>query len=209
MNKYLTIIGAGLAGSEAAWQAANAGVKVTLYEMRPVKKTHAHTSEDCAELVCSNSFRSDDATRSAIGVLHEEMRQADSLIIRCGDAHKVPAGGALAVDREGFAAAVTHALENHPNITLKREEITRLPSTDTGEVIVASGPLTSESLTDDILKLTGEEYLAFFDYLLKGHSSSKIQKKFTLENHRVEKILAKLEKLDLIEWLPKNRRRFQ
>lgn len=161
MNDHLNIIGSGLAGSEAAWQAAEAGVKVTLHEMRGVKKTEAHHTTDAAELVCSNSFRSDDHTNSAIGLLHEEMRRCDSLILRMGDAHKVPAGGALAVDRDGFSAAVTEALEAHPNITLKREEIEEVPTQ--GHWIIATGPLTSAPLTQSILSLTGEEYLAFFD----------------------------------------------
>lgn len=158
--KTLHIIGAGLAGSEAAWQAANRGISVTIHEMRGVKPTHAHHTDHCAELVCSNSFRSDDHTRNAVGVLHEEMRRAGSLIIQCADAHKVPAGGALAVDRDGFSQAVTHALENHPNITFIREEITELPSEPT---IIATGPLTSEALSQAILKHTGTDYLAFFD----------------------------------------------
>ncbi len=162
-DKKLTIIGAGLAGSEAAWQAANAGINVTLIEMRPTRETFAHQTQDCAELVCSNSFRSDDATRSAIGLLHEEMRQLDSVIIRCGDASKLPAGGALAVDRDGFSAMVTQELTNHPNITLERREVTELPSADEGMCIVATGPLTSDTLADSILAHTGEEYLSFFD----------------------------------------------
>ena len=161
MNDCLNIIGSGLAGSEAAWQAAEAGAKVVLHEMRGVKKTEAHHTTDAAELVCSNSFRSDDHTNSAIGLLHEEMRRCNSLIIRMGDAHKVPAGGALAVDRDGFSAAVTEALENHPNISIKRKEIETVPTE--GNWIIATGPLTSASLTESILKLTGEEYLAFFD----------------------------------------------
>ena len=160
-EKTLTVIGAGLAGSEAAWQAANAGLKVTLIEMRPTRETFAHQTQDCAELVCSNSFRSDDPTRSAIGLLHEEMRKLDSLIIRCGDACKLPAGGALAVDRDGFSAMVTQELTNHPNITLERKEVTELPSE--GPTIVTTGPLTSDILADSILAHTGEEYLAFFD----------------------------------------------
>ena len=162
-DKKLTIIGAGLAGSEAAWQAANAGINVTLIEMRPTRETFAHHTQDCAELVCSNSFRSDDATRSAIGLLHEEMRRLNSLIIAKGDAHKLPAGGALAVDRDGFSAAVTEALTNHPNITLERREVTKLPSADEGLCIVATGPLTSDILAESILAHTGEEYLDFFD----------------------------------------------
>ena len=161
MTKHLTIIGGGLAGSEAAWQAAERGIDVTLIEMRPTRKTFAHQTQDCAELVCSNSFRADDPTRSAIGLLHQEMRQCGSLIIREGDAHRLPAGGALAVDREGFSQAVTNALEAHPNITLQREEVTELPNE--GMTIIASGPLTSDTLADSILSYTGKEYLAFFD----------------------------------------------
>jgi methylenetetrahydrofolate--tRNA-(uracil-5-)-methyltransferase len=157
------IIGAGLAGSEAAWQVAEAGIPVVLHEMRPVKKTDAHQTGNCAELVCSNSFRSDDHEKNAVGLLHEEMRRAGSLILRMADAHKVPAGGALAVDREGFSAAVTQALEAHPNITFAREEVIALPPPDWGDCIIATGPLTSEAMSSAILALTGETYLAFFD----------------------------------------------
>ena len=160
MTQQLHIIGAGLAGSEAAWQAANRGVKVVIHEMRGVKKTEAHHTDKCAELVCSNSFRSDDWQRNAIGLLHEEMRRAGSLIMRCGDTNKVPAGGALAVDREGFSQSVTDALESHPNITFAREEITTLPNFP---CIIATGPLTSPALSEAILAHTGEQYLAFFD----------------------------------------------
>ncbi|MEM9989127.1 MAG: methylenetetrahydrofolate--tRNA-(uracil(54)-C(5))-methyltransferase (FADH(2)-oxidizing) TrmFO [Pseudomonadota bacterium] len=158
----ITIIGGGLAGSEAAWQAAEAGQHVTLYEMRPVRMTEAHETEGLAELVCSNSFRSDDATTNAVGLLHEEMRRANSIILRCADAHQVPAGGALAVDRVGFSAAVTKALEDHPRITIKREEITALPAPGTN-AIIATGPLTSGALAAEIKTITGEEELAFFD----------------------------------------------
>ena len=163
MTQPIHIIGAGLAGSEAAWQIASAGIPVIIHEMRPVKKTDAHHTDHCAELVCSNSFRSDDATASAIGLLHEEMRRMGSLIIASGDAHKVPAGAALAVDRDGFSAAVTKALHEHPLVTISREEIAELPPADWGQVIVATGPLTSESLSQSILKTTGSEHLAFFD----------------------------------------------
>ncbi|MES2214415.1 MAG: methylenetetrahydrofolate--tRNA-(uracil(54)-C(5))-methyltransferase (FADH(2)-oxidizing) TrmFO [Pseudomonadota bacterium] len=157
----ITIIGAGLAGSEAAFQAANRGVKVKLYEMRDGKRfTDAHQTSTCAELVCSNSFRNDLVT-SAIGLLHEEMRRADSLIMRCADMHKVPAGGALAMDRDSFASEVQKTLESHPNIEIIREELTSIPKE--GSVIIATGPLTSDALTKDILSLTGEEQLAFFD----------------------------------------------
>ena len=133
------IVGAGLAGSEAAWTAANAGSLVVLHEMRPVRQTDAHRTGDCAELVCSNSFRSDDAENNAVGLLHEEMRRAGSLTMACADANQVPAGGALAVDRDGFSSAVTKALENHPNIKFEREEITDLPSADWTNVIIATG----------------------------------------------------------------------
>src|ERR1700712_45605 len=130
MTAGLHIIGAGLAGSEAAWQAAQAGVPVILHEMRPVRRTDAHQSDSLAELVCSNSFRSDDAANNAVGLLLEEMGRCDGLIMRTADAHKLPAGGALAVDRHAFSAAVTLALENHPNITIAREEIDALPPAD-------------------------------------------------------------------------------
>ena len=155
------IIGGGLAGSEAAWQAAEGGLKVVLHEMRPVRKTDAHQTDSLAELVCSNSFRSDDARNNAVGLLHEEMRQAGSLVMRAADAHKLPAGGALAVDRHGFAAAVTKTLEDHPRIAIVREEITELPPR--GQVIVATGPLTSAGLGAEIARITGVDHLAFFD----------------------------------------------
>jgi methylenetetrahydrofolate--tRNA-(uracil-5-)-methyltransferase len=157
------IIGGGLAGSEAAWQAAEAGLRVVLHEMRPVRKTDAHQTDSLAELVCSNSFRSDDAQNNAVGLLHEEMRQAGSLVMRAADTHKLPAGGALAVDRRGFAAAVTKALEEHRGITIAREEITELPPAAWGQVIVATGPLTSAGLGAEIARVTGIEHLAFFD----------------------------------------------
>ncbi|WP_370339703.1 methylenetetrahydrofolate--tRNA-(uracil(54)-C(5))-methyltransferase (FADH(2)-oxidizing) TrmFO [Parvularcula marina] len=158
----ITIIGAGLAGSEAAWQAAEAGATVTLHEMRPVKGTDAHQTGLCAELVCSNSFRSDDAETNAVGLLHEEMRRCGSLILKCADAHQVPAGGALAVDRDGFSQAVTDALEAHPNITILREEITALPEPGSN-AIIATGPLTSGALADAIREVAGNDDLAFFD----------------------------------------------
>jgi len=159
------VIGGGLAGSEAAWQIARTGVPVILHEMRgvPGVKTDAHQTEGLAELVCSNSFRSDDWEYNAVGLLHAEMRRLDSVIMACGDAHQVPAGGALAVDREGFSAAVTARLEAHPLITVVREEIAGLPPADWDSVIVATGPLTSPALADAILELTGEESLSFFD----------------------------------------------
>jgi len=163
MTKPVHIIGGGLAGSEAAWQVACRGIPVVLHEMRPQRTTAAHKSGALAELVCSNSFRSDDAETNAIGLLHAEMRRLDSLVLRAGDANQVPAGGALAVDREGFAAAVTAALEAHPRIDVRREEIAGLPPEAWDLVIVATGPLTSPALADAVRSLTGETELAFFD----------------------------------------------
>jgi methylenetetrahydrofolate--tRNA-(uracil-5-)-methyltransferase len=157
------VIGAGLAGSEAAWQAAEAGVPVVLHEMRPVRMTEAHVTDGCAELVCSNSFRSDDAETNAVGLLHAEMRRCGSLILRAGDSHQVPAGGALAVDRVGFSEAVGAALAAHPLIEIRREEIAGLPPADWANVIVATGPLTSPALSQAVQALTGEDSLAFFD----------------------------------------------
>ena len=159
------IIGGGLAGSEAAWQIASAGVPVFLHEMRGVPgiKTDAHHTDGLAELVCSNSFRSDDWEHNAVGLLHAEMRALDSIIMSCGDAHQVPAGGALAVDRDGFSQAVTAKLEAHPLVTIVREEIAGLPPEDWDNVIVATGPLTSPALAAAILDLTGEDALSFFD----------------------------------------------
>jgi methylenetetrahydrofolate--tRNA-(uracil-5-)-methyltransferase len=157
------VIGGGLAGSEAAWQIAQAGVPVILHEMRPVRGTDAHHTDGLAELVCSNSFRADDWTANAVGLLHAEMRRLDSIIMSCGDAHQVPAGGALAVDRDGFSQAVTARLEAHPNVTIAREEIAGLPPPEWDSVIVATGPLTSPALSEAILSLTGEGELSFFD----------------------------------------------
>jgi methylenetetrahydrofolate--tRNA-(uracil-5-)-methyltransferase len=159
----LHVIGGGLAGGEAAWQAAQAGVPVMLHEMRPVRGTDAHQTDSLAELVCSNSFRSDDWAYNAVGLLHAEMRRCGSLVMACADAHQVPAGQALAVDREGFAAAVTQQLEQHPLISVVREEIAGLPPADWDSVIVATGPLTSPAMAQAILDLTGEDALSFFD----------------------------------------------
>ena len=164
MAKEIHIVGGGLAGCEAAYQAAESGCNVTIHEMRNNKrKTEAHITDTLAELVCSNSFRSDDAEKSAIGLLHEEMRRCSSLIMKCADANKVPAGGALAMDREGFSNAVQEAITTHPNIKLIREEINALPPEDWKNVIIATGPLTSLKLSEDIKKITGEEHMAFFD----------------------------------------------
>ena len=157
------IIGAGLAGSEAAWQLANRGIIVTIHEMRPKKASPAHKTEYCAELVCSNSLRSDDCSCSAVGLLHEEMRRLESLIMQCADASKVPAGGALAVDRDGFAKMVTQKLRQHPKIHFVSEEITALPVNSSERWIVASGPLTSPSLIEAILSEVDHQSLNFYD----------------------------------------------
>jgi len=157
------IIGAGLAGSEAAWQIARAGIPVVLHEMRPARPTPVHQTGDFAELVCSNSFRADDPETNAIGILHREMRRLDSLILSAADAHKVPAGGALAVDRQGFARFVTEKLMACPAVEIVRDEVEGLPPPDWDQVIVATGPLTAPGLAAAIKSLTGEEDLAFFD----------------------------------------------
>lgn len=159
MPQTVTVIGAGLAGSEAAWQIARRGVPVRLIEMRPIKQTPAHRTGQFAELVCSNSLRAK-AITNAVGILKEEMRRMDSLIMRCADAHEVPAGGALAVDREGFSAAVTDALKQIPHVEIRCEEVTEIPE---GIAVIATGPLTSPALSEKIRRLTGEEYLYFYD----------------------------------------------
>jgi methylenetetrahydrofolate--tRNA-(uracil-5-)-methyltransferase len=156
------VIGGGLAGSEAAWQLAARGVPVVLHEMRPAMTTAAHKTAGLAELVCSNSFRSDDCDTNAVGLLHEETRRLGSLVMRAADAHQVPAGGALAVDRDGFSAAVTQALAGHPLIEIQREEVA-VPPEDWDSVIVATGPLTAPALAEFIRARTGEDALAFFD----------------------------------------------
>ncbi len=163
MADEVHIIGAGLAGSEAAWQLAERGVKTVIHEMRPSKASPAHKTEYCAELVCSNSLRSDDYEHNAVGLMHEEMRRAGSLIMQCADATKVPAGGALAVDRDGFAETVTRKLKNHPLISFINEEITALPAAEDGSFIIASGPLTSEALIASILKEVNAQALNFYD----------------------------------------------
>ncbi|MDH3236191.1 MAG: methylenetetrahydrofolate--tRNA-(uracil(54)-C(5))-methyltransferase (FADH(2)-oxidizing) TrmFO [Alphaproteobacteria bacterium] len=163
MTAPVHVIGGGLAGCEAAWQLAKAGVAAVLHEMRPERGTEAHVSDQLAELVCSNSFRSDDAENNAVGLLHEEMRRCGSLIMAAADANRVPAGGALAVDRNGFASTVQAAIEHEPAITLSRGEVCGLPPDDWKSVIVATGPLTSPGLSQAILDLTGTDALAFFD----------------------------------------------
>ncbi|MBR2879777.1 MAG: methylenetetrahydrofolate--tRNA-(uracil(54)-C(5))-methyltransferase (FADH(2)-oxidizing) TrmFO, partial [Oscillospiraceae bacterium] len=159
MEYQVTVIGAGLAGCECAWQLAQRGIKVRLCEMKPNKKTPAHVSNDFAELVCSNSFRGDDLS-NAVGLLKEELRRLDSLIMKCADANRVPAGGALAVDREGYAKMVTEHIKNHPNISLVEEEITEIPE---GEVVIASGPLTSDALAEKIAEKCPDSDLHFYD----------------------------------------------
>ena len=162
-RRPIHVIGGGLAGSEAAWQIASTGVPVVIHEMRPERMTDAHKTDAFAELVCSNSFRSDDWATSAIGLLHEEMRRAHSLILAAADCHKLPAGGALAVDRDAFAAEVTERLRGHPRVAVERGEIAGLPPADWDSVIVATGPLTSPGLSSAVQALTGERDLAFFD----------------------------------------------
>src|SRR5262245_4278903 len=163
MSQPVHVIGGGLAGSEAAWQLAQAGIPVILLEMRPTRTTAAHKTGTLAELVCSNSFRSDDSMHNAVGLLHEEMRRCDSLIMRAADAHKLPAGGALAVDRDGFAAAVQQALAGNALVDIRREALPALPDASSGHAIVATGPLTSPELAQSIRRVTGQDALAFFD----------------------------------------------
>lgn len=157
------VVGGGLAGSEAAWQLAQAGLPVVLHEMRPVRSTDAHQGDGLAELVCSNSFRSDDAEFNAVGLLHAELRRLGSLIMAAADENRVPAGSALAVDRDGFSQVVEKQLSEHPLVTVSREEITGLPPEDWGSCIIATGPLTSPALADAVRQASGEDSLAFFD----------------------------------------------
>ena len=163
MELKANVIGAGLAGAEAAWQLAERGVAVTIYEMKPHKYSPAHQKEGFAELVCSNSFRSDDYVNNAVGLLHQEMRMAKSLVMESADKNRVPAGGALAVDRNGFSDYITEKLRHHPNITVLNEEITSVPQADSVLTIIATGPLTSDSLADSISNLIGGEKLSFYD----------------------------------------------
>src|SRR5690349_19091906 len=161
--KSVTIIGGGLAGSEAAWQAAALGVPVVIYEMRPVRGTAVHKTDRLAELVCSNSFRGDKLD-NAVGLLKEEMRRLGSLVMRAAESSRVPAGAALAVDRELFASTMTRAIANHPLITVVREEVAAIPeSTEQNPVIIATGPLTSDALSADIARLVGADHLYFYD----------------------------------------------
>lgn len=162
-EKVIHVIGAGLAGSEAAWQIAARGIRVVIHEMRPKNYSPAHKTDNFAELVCSNSFRSDDAEHNAVGLMHEEMRRAGSLIMACADKTKVPAGGALAVDRDAFSAEVSAKIKSHPLIDVVYEELTALPDENYGDVIIATGPLTSDTLAQDILKTVDNQSLSFFD----------------------------------------------
>jgi methylenetetrahydrofolate--tRNA-(uracil-5-)-methyltransferase len=181
------IIGGGLAGSEAAWQIAKAGVPVVLHEMRPARQTEAHKTDGLAELVCSNSFRSDDAGTNAVGLLHEEMRRASSLIMAAGDRHKLPAGGALAVDRDLFSADVTRHLEGHPLISIERGEVAGLPPAEWNSVIIATGPLTSPALSAAIQQLTGEGELAFFDAIAPIVHLESVDESITWRQSRYDK----------------------
>ena len=187
MTKTLHIIGAGMAGSEAAWQAASQGIQVILHEMRPKIKTFAHKTDNFAEMVCSNSFRSNDSNTNAVGLLHWEMREANGLIIKTAEKHKLPAGGALAVDRLKLSNEITHKLKEHPNIKISNEEVNNLPSPDFGQVIIATGPLTSTKLANSILKETGKKSLAFFDAIAPIIHSDSIDLSKTWYQSRYDK----------------------
>ena len=185
MTQELHIIGRGMAGSEAAWQAANRGIKVVIHEMRPTVETFAHRTGKLAEMVCSNSFRSDDHEQNAVGLLHWEMRAAGSVVMDAAYKHRLPAGGALAVDREPFSQSVTDALLAHPNITVSGEEITELPSS--GQWIIATGPLTSDALGQAIARATGKESLAFFDAIAPIVYAETIDMSVAWEQSRYDK----------------------
>ena len=187
-DQPIHIVGAGLAGSEAAWQAAEAGTEVILHEMRPHRMTEAHITAGFAELVCSNSFRSDDHEHNAVGLLHEELRRCGSLIMRMADAHKLPAGGALAVDRIGFSDAVTAAVRGHPRITVEFGEIAGLPPSEWNNVIIATGPLTSRPLAEAIQSLTGEAELAFFDAIAPIVHGESIDMDIAWKQSRYDKV---------------------
>jgi methylenetetrahydrofolate--tRNA-(uracil-5-)-methyltransferase len=186
--QQIHVIGGGLAGSEAAWQIARAGVPVVLHEMRPQRMTEAHKTEGLAELVCSNSFRSDEWETNAVGLLHEEMRRAGSLILSAGDKTKLPAGGALAVDRDAFSAEVTRRLEADPLVTIDRSEVAGLPPAEWDNVIVATGPLTSPDLSHAIAGLTGETELAFFDAIAPVIHYDSIDQEIVWRASRYDKV---------------------
>ncbi len=187
-SEIIHIIGGGLAGTEAAWQAANRNVKVMLYEMRPTKMTPAHLTEGLGELVCSNSLRSDDHEYNAVGLLHEEMRRCNSLIMTAADKNMLPAGGALAVDRQGFSAFISETLQAHENVTIIREEVAGLPPAEWENVIVASGPLTSEPLARAIQEISGEDSLAFFDAIAPIIHDESIDRSIVWAQSRYDKI---------------------
>ncbi|MDX8389845.1 MAG: methylenetetrahydrofolate--tRNA-(uracil(54)-C(5))-methyltransferase (FADH(2)-oxidizing) TrmFO [Mariprofundaceae bacterium] len=203
--KPITIIGAGLAGSEAAWQLAERGIQVRLFEMRPQKMTPAHHSGKCAELVCSNSFRADDIS-NAVGLLHAEMRYLNSLIMRVADETRLPAGGALAVDRELFSEKTHHIISSHANIELIAEEVCRLPSE--GIVLIASGPLTSDPLYAEISRLTGEEHLSFYDAIAPVVDAESINMDTAFWKSRYDKNVAEGEQGDYIN-CPMNRAQYE
>lgn len=186
--KPIHIIGGGLAGSEAAWQISRKNIPVILHEMRPVRKTAAHQTDALAELVCSNSFRSDDAKANAVGLLHAEMRKLNSLIMASADRNQVPAGGALAVDRDGFASAVTESISKEPLITIERGEVNGLPPKEWDNVIIATGPLTSSALADAILSITGEKQLSFFDAIAPIIHKETIDFNFAWYQSRYDKV---------------------
>ncbi|WDR05767.1 methylenetetrahydrofolate--tRNA-(uracil(54)-C(5))-methyltransferase (FADH(2)-oxidizing) TrmFO [Devosia rhodophyticola] len=187
-SEPIHIIGGGLAGSEAAWQAAQSGANVIIHEMRPQRMTDAHLTEGLAELVCSNSFRSDDHEHNAVGLLHEEMRRCNSLIMAAADKNALPAGGALAVDRDGFSAAVTQAIEQHPNIEVERSEVAGLPPAEWSNVVIATGPLTSPALAEGISTLTGEDSLAFFDAIAPIVHEESIDRSVVWAQSRYDKV---------------------
>ena len=194
MNKTLHIIGAGMAGSEAAWQAANQDVNVIIYEMRPKIKTFAHQTENFAEMVCSNSFRSNDSETNAVGLLHWEMKAADGLIIKTAEKYRLPAGGALAVDRILLSEEITTKLKNHPNIKFSNKEVTDLPPSEDGKTIVATGPLTSSKLANAILEVTGQESLAFFDAIAPIIHTDSVDLNKTWYQSRYDKGDTEIEK---------------
>lgn len=186
MTKHVTIIGGGLAGSEAAWQLANRGIEVTLHEMRPKVETAVHKTGKLAELVCSNSFRGGDINKNAVGVLHEELRRVGSLIMACGEKARVPAGGAFAVDREQFSEEVTEALENHPLVTIKHEEVTDIPEDE--PTILATGPLTTSGLAKSLQDVTGGgEHLSFFDAVAPIVDADSIDMSIAWKQSRYDK----------------------
>ena len=194
MNKTLHIIGAGMAGSEAAWQAANQDINVIIYEMRPKIKTFAHQTENFAEMVCSNSFRSNDSETNAVGLLHWEMKAADGLIIKTAEKYRLPAGGALAVDRILLSEEITTKLKNHPNIKFSNKEVIELPPSEDGKTIVATGPLTSSKLANAILEVTGQESLAFFDAIAPIIHTDSVDLSKTWYQSRYDKGDTEIEK---------------